>query len=84
MPLDWQECMVSVVGQVAGRTGFANVGIQRGEHNKWLHVQPGETEPHLTLEQARAAYDRPAARLGFKEGGDGDWYKPASTFAVDA
>lgn len=80
MPLDWQKFMVNVAAQIAVKTGLAKVGIQAGKKNYWVRPQPGETHPHLTIQQAEAAYDKPAKRLGFKKGVTGDWYRPAETF----
>lgn len=75
MPLDWRKCLIEVAAGLASSLGLQSLGIQEGKQNKWVSVQPGDTEPHLTVEQAVAAYDTPAQRLGFERGANGNWYR---------
>lgn len=76
-PLDWQKLMVGVASDVAKAFDMRDLAIQTGARNYWTGRKlRGDTEPHLTPEEAYRAYDIPAARLGFTKGSDDNWHKP--------
>lgn len=80
-PFDWRQVLAEITGQLARYVRLDGVAIQAGAKNEWLKWH-GVDPPHLTLEQAEAAYDQQADRLGFKRGEDKDWHLPLSAFPL--
>lgn len=77
-PLDWHKVIVEATTEIALQNGLEKIGIQAGKNNYWArHVEPNETQPHLSAEAATKAYDTPARRLGFERdtGYYGNWHK---------
>lgn len=77
-PLDWQKVIVDVTAEIALKNDIEKIGIQAGKNNFWArHIEPNETQPHLSAEAATKAYDSPARRLGFEQdtGYYGNWHK---------
>ena len=78
MTLDWRKCMVDVTQYVADGLDLASIAIQAGKNNYWTTALPNESKPHLTMEQARTAYDKPAQRLGFTkltDDSEANWHR---------
>jgi len=66
MPLDWQKVMVQTAEQVTRTLDIPKAGILASENNVWTKKRfRTDTVPHITLEQAANAYDKPAERLGY-------------------
>lgn len=79
MPIDWQRILVNCAGFVASELGLEEICLRSGYNNKWTKKYEGDGKIHLKLEDALAAYDRVAERLGFEQRDDKNWYKAANS-----
>jgi hypothetical protein len=72
---DWQVLLIDVVVDLAKRYNFKRIAIQSGYNNSWSKHNENGDLPHLPLELALQKYDAVAARLGFTQREDKNWYK---------
>ena len=79
--LDLGKFAVELGKEVARFFGFGRIGIRSASNNRWVREKKKDGTPHIALDRAREIYDETAARLGFRQNKDKDWYldlpKPA-------
>ncbi len=72
--IDWQKLLVSYAEGFARGHGIKELGIQSGRKNYWTK-ESYDGEIHISPERALVVYDGAAARLGFGQKADGNWYR---------
>lgn len=77
--LDWQAFLVAYTTAIARYNEFSCIGIRSGQfHPMTRKCYDNTKEVHLPLEKALDLYDGIAARLGFLQEKNKNWYKDIS------